>query len=220
MATKATKKNAPLKVASHRVKAVLKPSPQINDYLINAKGSYKSLGSTTTTWFPASALSIPLATFLTDINLLDSLQTAVHTKPPTATIAQRNDAKVIVDADQIKLLADVQKIADNNPKNAISIIKASGFQVEHAHGHNKSTGPKNTNIKGQVVITAPEAGHHEWAQLAPDGVSWISLRASTGDKKTVSGLTIGLSITFRSAPILPEKDGEAPWTVYEPITIT
>jgi len=220
MASKSTKKNAPLKVVTRRVKAVLKPSPQINDYLINAKGSYKSLGSTTTTWFPASALSVPLPTFLTDITLLDSLQTAVHTKPPTATIAQRNDAKVIVDSDQIKLLADVQKIADANPKNAITIIKLSGFQVEHAHTSSKNTGPKNGKVSGSIEITATEARHHEWAQLAPDGVTWISLRATTGEKKTVTGLTVGSKVTFRSAPILAEKDGESPWTVYQPITVT
>lgn len=209
-----------IKVVIRRVKAVLKPSTHINNYITNAKSVNKSLGMGSTTWFPASALSIPLSTFLADINSLDSFQTAIHTKPPTATTSQRNDAKVLVEADQIKLLADVQKIADANPKNAITIIKASGFQVELAHTPSKNTGPKNGKVSGSVIITAPEPRHHEWAQLAADGVTWISLRATPGEKKTVTGLAVGSKVTFRSAPIWPEKDGDSPWTVYLPITIT
>jgi len=222
MAKKKTtsKKSSPIKVVFHRVRAALKPSTHINDYISNAKGVGKAIGLNPNNWFPATALSIPLATFNADVKALDDSQTALHTKPPTVTASERNDNKVIVEADQIKLLADVQKIADANPKNAISIIKAAGFSVELAHTPTKSTGPKNTGVPGQVVITALEAGHHEWAQLAPDGVTWISLRATKGEKKTVSNLGIGSHITFRSAPIWAEKDGESPWTVYQPITVT
>jgi hypothetical protein len=214
-----TIKKSIITVVVRRVKAVLKPSTHINDYITNAKGVGQSMGSPTNKWFPASARTIPLSAFNADVKALDDLQTALHTKPPTVTTAERNDAKVIVEADQIKLLADVQKVADANPKNAITIIKSAGFAVELAHGHSKNSGPKNSKT-GSVVITAPEAGHHEWAQLDANGVTWNSLRATTGDKKTVTGLIVGSRITFRSAPIWPEKDGESPWTVYQPITIT
>ena len=35
-----------------------------------------------------------------------------------------------------------------------------------------------------------------------------------------AGLVIGSHITFRSAPVWAEKDGDSPWTVYQPITVT
>lgn len=215
-----SKKSLPIKVVFRRVRAALKASSHINDYISNAKGVGKAIGSNPNNWFPATALSIPISTFNADVTALDNNQTALHTKPPTVTAAERNDTKVIVEADQVKLLADVQKIADANPKNAISIIKAAGFSVELAHTPSKNTGPKNTTVHGQVIITATEPGPHEWAQLAPDGVTWISLRATKGEKRTVSNLGIGSHITFRSAPVWAEKDGESPWTVYQPITIT
>jgi len=219
-ATKKKTKSAIPVVVTKRVKAVLKPSTHVNDYINNAKGVYKAMGSPTITWFPPSSLSIPLSQFNTDIAALDTAQTALHTKPPTIVATVRNDAKTIVQADQIKLLADVQKIADANPKNAATIIKSANFAVEYSHAHSKTAGPKNTNVHGQVIITAPEPGSHEWAQLAADGVTWNALRATKGEKRTVSGLAIGSHITFRSAPVWAEKDGDSPWTVYQPITIT
>ena len=118
------------------------------------------------------------------------------------------------------MLSDVQKIARKTPANAITIIESAGFAVKKSSAHGKVSGPKNSKISGTIIVISPEAGFHEWAQLAADGITWISLRATRGHKKTIAGLTPGQSVTIRSAFVLPDKDGESSWLVYPSIIVT
>ena len=150
---------------------------------------------------------------------LAAAETNLTATPPTGTVAQRNAAKKVVAADLRLLLSDVQKVADANPKKAEDIITSANFSVKHASTKAKFVGAKNTKVSGTVTLYAPEGGPHEWAQLAADGVTWNLIRSSTGGKKTVTGLTPLKSYTFRSAPILPEKDGEGEWTVFAPLSV-
>ena len=202
------------------ITAVLKPSATESEYITNARGVYTSILGLAGSTFPPTSLSVTMIQFKVDIDDLDAKEAGLHTKPPTHTVAERNAAKKVVGADQILLLADVQKIARRTPANAIAIIESAGFAVKRETTKTKKTGPKNTKISGTVVITAAEPGFHEWAQLAADGITWITLRATTSAKKTVSGLTPRQLLTFKSAPILPDKDGEGAWTIYTPITVT
>jgi Tfp pilus assembly protein PilW len=205
-------------VIIRRIIAVLKPSTKINDYINNARAVYQSMNGNS--WFPATALSIPLATYLADVNALATAETNLTAYPPTGTVSQRNAAKKIVAKDLRMLISDVQKVADANPTNAETIIASAGFAVKQFSTKTKFVGAKNTKVSGTVKLFASEAGHHEWAQLGADGVTWITLRAGKTSTKTVSGLTPGKSYIFRSAPILAEKDGEGAWTVFAPIIVT
>ena len=205
-------------VIIRRIIAVLKPSKKINDYVNNAKAVYQSMNGNA--YFPAISLSIPLATFLADVTTLATLETNLTATPPTATKAQRDAAKKVVDKDQRTLLSDVQKIADNNPAKAEDIITSANFAVKGASTHTKFVGAKNTKTSGTVTLHAPEAGAHEWAQLEPDGVTWITLRATKGGKKTVSGLTPSKSYVFRSAPVTSDKENDSEFTVFPALIVT
>lgn len=202
------------------ITAVLKPSKTEGEYISNARGVQTSISGLSGSTFPPAVLSVTMAQFKADIDDLDTKEAGLHTKPPTHTAAERNAAKAVVAADQTLLLADVQKIARKTPANAITIVESVGFAVKRDSPRTKSTGPKNKKgVSGTVIITAAEPKHHEWAQLAADGVTWIYLRATAGAKKTVSGLTVGHLVTFKSAPILADKDGESAWTLYAPILV-
>ncbi len=218
---KATKKKSlPIKVVIRKVIAVRKISNTINDYINNVKSYYKSMGSST--WFPAGTFTIPLTTFNTHIGALDTAESSFTANPPTVTKEFRNDAKKLVESDVTSYLADVQKVANNNPVNAATIIKSADFDIKGSTGREKQIGPENTDTSGTIIISAPEAGYHEWGQSA-DGVNWglVLLRGTSNDKKTVTGLTSGSKWIFRSAPILKSKTGEeGPWTVYPIFTVT
>ena len=205
-------------VIIRRIISVLKPSATINDYINDAKTVYKSMKASA--WFPASSLSITLAQFNTDVMALDDAESSFNSVPPGVSKAERDAAKRVVAKDLRLLLSDVQKIADDNTESAEEIITGAGFVVKHSNAHAKFVGAKNTKVSGTILLYAPERGHHEWEQLADDGVTWIPLRAGASGKRTIVGLTPGKSYTFRSAPILPDKDGESAWTVFAAIIVT
>ena len=205
-------------VIIRRIIAVLKPSKKINDYINNAKAVYQSMNGNA--YFPATSLSVPLATFLVDVTTLANIETNFTATPPTATKAQRDAAKRVVDKDQRTLLSDVQKIADNNPAKAEDIITSANFAVKSAATHTKFVGAKNTKTSGTVTLHAPERGGHEWAQLGTDGVTWITLRATKGAKKTVSALTPSKSYTFKCAPVTSDKEVDSEFTVFLPLIVT
>lgn len=204
-------------VIIRRIIAVLNPSTKINDYINNARAVYQSMNGNP--YFPASVLTLPLATYLADVNALATAELNFSATPPTGTKAQRDAAKKVVAADLRKLMACVQAVADANPTKAEDIITGAGFAVKHASIKPKFVGAKNTKVSGTVKLFAPEAGSHEWAMLAADGVTWVTIRSSKGGKKTVSGLTPLKSYIFRSAPILADKDGEGEWTVFAALVV-
>ena len=204
-------------VIIRRIIAVLKPSGKINDYINNAKAVYQSMNGNA--YFPASALSITMVQFNADVTALANAQTNLTASPPTGTVSQRNAAKKIVAKDLRLLVSDVQKVADANPANAETIIASAGLAVKQFTNRTKFVGAKSTKVSGTVKLFAPEGGYHEWAQLAADGVTWITLRSGSSGKKTITGLTPGKSYIFRSAPILADKDGEGTWTVFTAIIV-
>lgn len=201
--------------------AVLKPSTTEAGYINNAKGVRTSILGLAGSTFPPALLSVTMGQFNTDVTDLDVKEAGLHTSPPTHTAAERNAAKKVVAADQVLLLSDVTKIARRTPATGITIIESANFAVKKDSAKTKFVGAKNKKgASGTIIITAAEPKGHEWAQLAADNVTWIYLRATTNAKKTVTGLTPRDSITFKSAPILPEKDGESAFTIYPPIIVT
>src|SRR5665213_309801 len=133
-------------VIIRRIIAVLKPSTKINDYVNNAKAVYQSMLNNA--YFPASSLTIPLATFLVDVNALAATETNFSATPPTGTKAQRDAAKKVVAADLRKLLASVQAVAAANPAQTEDVITSANFSVKNAATHTKFVGAKNASVSG------------------------------------------------------------------------
>src|ERR1019366_7213976 len=104
------------------------------------------------------------------------------------------------------------------PASAAAIVASANMLLKQLGSHTKFVGSKNTKVTGTVLNTAAERGPHDWWQN--DGVNTIQLRGSKGEKKTVSGLTVGKDYTFSSAPILAEKDGLGAITIHPTITVS
>ncbi|MHB8258715.1 MAG: hypothetical protein ACYDCN_00280 [Bacteroidia bacterium] len=199
---------------------VLKPSTTNAEYITNAFNVHTSIVNPPPAGnpnFTGVVWSVPMPTFLINVTDLDTKQSGMKLKPPTHTAAETKAAKTIVKDNQTLLAADIQKHARLNPATAQSVVESGGMLLKGSNTHLKAIGAKNTKVPGRVKIIAPEPKHHEWRQLNDDGVTWTYLRAGTKEIKTVSGLTLGKSYTFSSAPILSTEDGV--WTVYAPIIV-
>ncbi|HEX7412636.1 MAG TPA: hypothetical protein VF411_01230 [Bacteroidia bacterium] len=199
---------------------VLKPSTTNAQYIENAFGVHTSIvnplpGGNTN--FTGVVWSVPMATFFNNVTDLDTKQKGMHLKLPTHTAAETKAAKTIVKDNQTLIATDILKHAKLNPPTAQSVIESGGMLLKGSPSHTKLLGAKNTKVPGRVKIIAAEPRHHEWKQLNDDGITWTYLRAGTKEIKTVSGLTLGKSYTFSSAPILSTEDGV--WTVYAPIIV-
>jgi len=146
-----------------------------------------------------------------DLKILENLEAACNTKPPTASVSARNAALVTVQNGLRTLRNDVQNIADADPMNAQAIIESSGMSVKKPITH---TGHQNTAEdgvdEGSVDLTAECAGVHEW-RMSTDNESWTLLSASFTSRTTVSDLTPGLVYYFQNRRILPNQE-KAEWS--------
>ena len=141
-----------------------------------------------------------------DLKILENLEAACNTKPPTASVSARNAALVTVQNELRTLRNDVQNIADADPLNAQTIIESSGMSVKKGaiHGKQQNTAEDGV-VEGSVDLTAEGAGAHEW-RMSTDDESWALLPASFTSKTTVSELTPGLVYYFQNRRILPNHE--------------
>lgn len=141
-----------------------------------------------------------------DLKILENLEAACNTKPPTASVSARNAALVTVQNGLRTLRNDVQNIADADPLNAQTIIESSGMSVKKGaiHGRQQNTAEDGV-AEGSVDLTAEGAGAHEW-RMSTDDESWALLTASFTSKTTVSELTPGLVYYFQNRRILPNHE--------------
>jgi hypothetical protein len=146
-----------------------------------------------------------------NLKILENLEAACNTKPPTASVAARNGALLVVQNDLRTLRNDVQNLADADPVNAQAIIESSGMSVKKPATHN---GHQNTAAdgvdEGSVDLTAEGAGVHEW-RMSTDDETWVLLPASFTSKTTVSDLTPGLVYYFQNRRIQPNHE-KAEWS--------
>ena len=213
-----TRNTSPIIIGA--VIVVLKPSTTKAQYIENAFNVHTSIVSPLpggNTNFTGVVWSVPMATFFNNVTDLDTKQKGMNLKPPTHTAAETAAAKTIVKDNQTLLVADVQKHAKLNLPTAQSVVESAGMLLKGSTAHLKAIGAKNTKVPGRVKIIAPEPGYHEWAQLNDDGITSTYLRSGKKEIKTVSGLTLAKTYTFKSAPILSTEDGV--WTVHPPIIV-
>jgi hypothetical protein len=193
---------------------VLKFPRKVNDFIAYAKGIYKAMNGNTA--FPDSADRI--AALNTHTLALDAAETALHTKPPTGTVAFRDAASEVVKADLRALRSDVQTVADKNPSQADVLAKSAGMDIKHMNTQKKrGNTAENDEVTGTIVLTAEDAGPHEW-QMSKDQVNSINLPATSKAKSKVFKLISGDTWYFRSRPILTQGE-EGEWCQWIKIVV-
>ncbi len=191
----------PTTVIRHIV-ATLKMPVKANDFITYAKKIYKAMNGNTN--FPNSQATVTQLN--TDIATLVTMQTNLKTKPPTATVKDRNGAIDDVKKDLRDLRNDVQKIADANPKKAEAIITSASMEIKKVNPRQKQDdNAKEGEVSGSIVLTATGGGPHEW-QISKDMINIINLDATSTAKTTKDGLTSGDEYYTRNRPIL--KNGK------------
>jgi hypothetical protein len=124
-----------VKTIIRHIIVVLKFPRKLNDFITYAKGIYKAMNGNAN--FPNSLPK--LTTLNTDILALDAAETALHTKPPSTTVAIRNAAMETVKIDLRALRSDVQTVADGKPSQAEVMAKSAGMNVKTIAIHQKRT---------------------------------------------------------------------------------
>ena len=141
-----------------------------------------------------------------NLKVLENLEAACNTKPPTASVSARNAALVAVQNDLRTLRNDVQNIADADPANSLAIIESSGMSVKKAITHSGRQNTAEDGVEeGSVDLTAEGAGAHEW-RMSTDDETWTLLSASFTSKTTVSDLTPGTVYYFQNRKMLPNNE--------------
>jgi hypothetical protein len=153
----------------------------------------------------------PLATFSTDVDALDTAQTATKTKAK-GTVAVRDEKRKTVIADLHLLAAYVQQVANLTPDQAASIIESAGMKVRKTGSKTKADLAVKQSIPATVQLVAKAtqgAAANEW-QYSTDGKTWISAPASTQAKTAIGNLPTGVLVYFRHRPVT--KAGPGDWS--------
>ena len=111
----------------------------------------------------------PLAQLSTDIDSLDTAETATQTRTK-GTAAARDAKLVIVRADLVKVCAYVQELVDADAANAAVIAHNAGLALRKSRTVSKSeVAAKPSKVPGSVVLTAKLGtvkAAHEWQYSA------------------------------------------------------
>jgi len=175
-----------------------------------AKGIIAALTGNTAT-FPSPDPSLAaLSAALTD---LETAESSVQARTRGA-VAGRNEKRreLVTLLEQLK--AYVQKVADANSETSAQAIQSSGLAVRKNALRQKQTfaaktGPISGTIDLTAAVTARRASY-EWQSSLDGGKTWTSLPTTIQSKTTVSGLTPGVTATFRSRTVT--QTGEGDWT--------
>ena len=182
---------------------------KMGTFIGKAKLITKSMAAST--WFPSPPITY--ATVNTDITNLDTAQTTALSKVKGAVQA-RDDKKLIILSDLHILMAYVQSIADANPKNAESIITASGFDVKHEANRTKpdiSVKPKKGESGTMIATVKKIAGStaNQWKYSIDGGKTWIYLPPTSKVKTEITDLTPGSSLMVMHCTVL--RAGKGTW---------
>ena len=175
-----------------------------------AKGIIAALTGNTAT-FPSPDPSLAaLSAALTD---LETAESSVQARTRGAVAGRNEKRKELVTLlEQLK--AYVQKVADANSETSAQTIQSTGLAVRKNALRQKQTfaaktGPVSGTIDLTAAVTARRASY-EWQSSLDGGKTWTSLPTTIQSKTTVSGLTPGVTATFRSRTVT--RTGEGDWT--------
>ena len=190
--------NSTALIIIYRVIAVLNLPNSMNNFIGKAKAIQNALKNNSL----FSALMPKITLLGTEIDTLDKTETGFKTKPPYKTRAERDADKAIVKKRLIELCREVQAIADADPVNAETIVKAADMDVKQKANHQKQGNTaKNGSLPGTVILTGQGRGPHNW-RMSTDEINWILLPASKGSKTRVSGLHSLEAYYFQNCQVL------------------
>jgi hypothetical protein len=154
-----------------------------------------------------------LATLSSALSDLETAESAVKARTRGAVAGRNEKRKALVTLlEQLK--AYVQKVSDADTDTSSQVIESSGLAVRKPFLRQKQTFTANSGaISGTVDLTAPVVARrasYEWQSSLTGGTTWTSLPTTLQAKTTVSGLTPGVTATFRNRSVT--RTGEGDWT--------
>ena len=195
--------------ATHRSIASLKLARSVPALITQAQNIVQAM--TNNPAFPAP--NPPLATVTDAVHQLQAAETATLSRTKGAATA-RNEKRVALTKQLQQLKNHVQTTADASPDTSASIVQSAGIAV-------KKTGvrpprlfaAKPGAVSGSVNLrtqTAARRASYEWQYSTDGGKTWLPSPSTLQSKTTISGLTPGATVLFRSRPLT--KHGEGDWT--------
>ena len=161
------------------------------------------------TTFPSPVPST--ATVLGDVAALSAAQTAFKGK--TGSRADR-DAKIkVVVFDAGQLHGYVQSIVNANPENAESIVAQAAMTLRKKGAKSKPSLAVKQTVSGTVSLAAKAtkgARMNEWQYSTDGGKTWNDVPPTTQAKTVITGLTPGVSVSYRQRAVT--KDGRGDWS--------
>jgi uncharacterized protein YciI len=148
-----------------------------------------------------SSTSIPLATFTTHLDVLESSHATAQGKAiGTASARDTNLSTVITDLETLR--GDVQVACDANPARAAEIAESCGMKLKKTPKRNKAELEASmTATPGMVKLVAKavkRGATYEWAYSADGGVTWVVAGITNGHADTtIAGLKPGTTYRFR-----------------------
>jgi hypothetical protein len=199
-----------------RAIAVLKLTPKIKNTLAFAKNVATALNNN-------AALPAPtptLAQFQTDIDALDTAETAVLNRTKGAA-ETRNVKLAVVRSDLEEIKTYVQHVADTNTTTAESIIEGAGMGIRKVTLRNKAAlAAEQGSVSGTVEVVAKAAARrasYEW-QYSLDQKTWTQVPSTLQAKTSISGLTPVTAYFFRVRPVIAA--GEQDWSAAISLLVT
>lgn len=190
-------------------KVILRAPHTALGWLVLAKAVYSGLSNNKGMFTTPNP---PLAQFSTDIDSLDTAQTATQTRTK-GTAAARDAKLVIVRADLIKVCAYVQALVNADAANAATLAHNAGLALRKTRTGGKSeVAAKPGKVPGLVLLTAKLGtvkAAHEW-QTSADGKTWTDFPTTLQAKTSLSGLTPGSTVFVRHRAVT--KTGPLAWS--------
>jgi hypothetical protein len=157
-----------------------------------------------------------LTTVASTLAALQAAETAALARTKGA-VATRNEIRAQLEQELLQLKGTVQAASDASPENGVSIIQSSGMGVRKPVTHApRAFSAVAGAVSGSAKLYTSSAGRasYDWQSSADGGKTWTSLSSTLQAKTTVTGLTPGSSVMFRSRALT--RTGEGDWS--QPIT--
>jgi len=194
---------------THRSLATLKLPTKVPALITYAQGIVKAMTGNAS--FPSP--TPPLATVTAAINDLQNAETAALARTKGAVPTRNAKRAALVQVLQ-ELRGTIQSAADADPDNSASIITGAGIAVRKTPVHAARVfAAKPGDVSGSVKLVTDSAARrasYEWEYSVDGGKTWVTAPATLQAKTTVSGLTPGATVMFRSRPVT--KTGEGDWS--------
>ena len=178
--------------------------------ITTTKGIVAAVTNNATT-FPTPDPS--LATLSTALTALETAESSVQARTRGA-VAGRNEKRVAMTTLLEQFKSYVQKVADADSDTAEQVIKSAGLAVRKPVLRQKQVfAAKPGDVSGTVALTAVTVARrasYEWESSLDGGKTWTLIPSTLQAKTTLSGLTPGATVMFRSRGVT--LTGEGNWS--------